>query len=149
MTSAIDTTRAAAELRDVIGQLVRRLRGEYKFPLAQIAVMGWLYRGGASTTSALAAAQRVKPQSMGRTVGDLEAAGLVRRRPDPADGRQRLVELTGAGRAAVEESRRRREGWLGQAIATGLTAAEQQVLVDAVELLRRLAAMEPNGEPDD
>ncbi len=135
-------TRAAAELRVVLGQLVRRLRAEYRFPLSQAAVLGRLDREGAHTTSRLACAERVKPQSMARTVAELESVGLVVRRPDPDDRRQRLVELTQDGRAALGESRRRREGWLGEAIATGFSPQEQRVLIEAVELLRRLATMQ-------
>ena len=50
-----------------------------------------------------------------------------------------LVELTGEGRAVLLADRRRREGWLASAIAEDLSADEQQLLVDAVALLRRLA----------
>jgi DNA-binding MarR family transcriptional regulator len=149
VASAGEVTRAAADLREVIGQLIRRLRAEYRFSLAQAAVLARLDREGALTTSRLAGAERVKPQSMARTVADLEAAGLLRRRPDPEDRRQRLVELTQAGQAALRESRRRREGWLAQAIATGFSAQEQRVLIDAVDLLRRLAAMEGDPAADD
>jgi DNA-binding MarR family transcriptional regulator len=145
VASASEVTRAAAELRIVLGQLIRRLRAEYRFPLSQAAVLARLDREGAQTTSGLAVAERVKPQSMARTVADLEAAGLLGRRADPGDRRKRLIELTEDGRAALGESRRRREGWLGHAIATEFSAEEQRVLFAAVELLRRLAAIEPDG----
>jgi DNA-binding MarR family transcriptional regulator len=75
---------------------------------------------------------------MAQTLADLEADGLVARRPDPADRRRALVELTRRGREVLAEERRRREGWLAQAIATELTPEEQHVLIDAVPLLRRL-----------
>ena len=41
---------------------------------------------------------QVHPTSVTNAVDRLEAAGLVRRRPHPTDGRGTLVELTGAGR---------------------------------------------------
>jgi DNA-binding MarR family transcriptional regulator len=41
---------------------------------------------------------------MTKTLARLEAAGLVVRTPDPADGRGVLAELTPAGRAAAEEA---------------------------------------------
>jgi DNA-binding MarR family transcriptional regulator len=130
---------AASELRLVLGQLVRRLRREYTFPVAQATVLSRLDREGAQTTSALAAAERVRPQSMAQTIAELAAEALVTRRPDPADGRQILIELTGEGRDRLHEERRRREGWLAEAIAAELTAEEQQVLIAAVPLLRRLS----------
>jgi len=81
----------------------------------------------------------MRPQSMAQTVADLEAEGLVERRPDPDDRRRALVMLTTDGRAALTEDRDRREGWLTNAIAEELLPAERDVLREAVELLRRLA----------
>ena len=130
---------AAGELRLVLGQLVRRLRAEYSFPVAQASVLSRIDREGAQTTSALAAAERVRPQSMAQTLAELEAAGLIDRRPDPADGRRVLIELTPGGRERVLEARGRRQDWLAAAIAEELEPAEQQTLLAAVPLLRRLA----------
>jgi DNA-binding MarR family transcriptional regulator len=129
---------AAHELRLVLGQLVRRLRAEYSFPLAQASVLSRLDRDGAQTTSALAAAERVRPQSMAQTLSELEADGLISRRPDPADKRQVLIELTKEGTARLAGERRKREDWLSEAIAE-LTADEQTTLLAAVPLLGRLA----------
>lgn len=131
---------AAGELRLVLGQLVRRLRAEYSFPVAQASVLSRLDREGPRSTSTLAAAERVRPQSMAQTLAELETAGLIARRPDPADGRRVLIELTGAGRERVLEARGRREDWLAAAIAEELDPDEQQTLLAAVPLLRRLAA---------
>jgi len=129
----------ASELRAVLGRLLRRLRAEHRFPLSHGAVLGRLDRAGCSSVSELAAHEGVRPQSMAQTVADLEAEGLVARRPDPSDGRRMLVELTGAGAAALQADRRHREGWLAQAIAQELSPQEQRVLEEAVGLLHRLA----------
>jgi DNA-binding MarR family transcriptional regulator len=63
----------------------------------------------------------------------------VARRPDPEDGRQILIELTDRGGAILAEDRARREGWLATVIEADLTPDEQQVLLEAIEILRRLA----------
>ena len=139
MTKTTDTARVASELRVVLGQLVRRLRAEHRFPLSHGAVLGRLDREGPQSVSDLAAAERVRPQSMAQTVSDLEADGLVGRKPDPGDRRRALVSLTKEGQEALEADRRNRVGWLARAIADDLSAEEQAVLRDAVELLRRLA----------
>ena len=131
--------KGASELRLVLGQLVRRLRAEYSFPVAQASVLSRLDREGAQTTSALAAAEHVRPQSMAQTLAELGGEGLVARTPDPADGRQILIELTARGRERLAGERQRRESWLSQAIAAQLSAAEQKLLADAVALLRRLS----------
>jgi DNA-binding MarR family transcriptional regulator len=130
---------AASELRLVLGQLVRRLRAEYSFPVAQASVLSRLDLEGAQTTSGLAAAERVRPQSMAQTLAELETAGLIGRRPDPADGRRVLIELTTLGRERVLEARGRREDWLAAAIADELDPQEQRTLLAAVPLLRRLS----------
>jgi DNA-binding MarR family transcriptional regulator len=136
---AIDTPLLASDLRVVLGQLIRRLRAEHRFPFAQGSVLGRLDREGARSVSDLALAERVRPQSMAQTVADLEVDGLVSRRPDPGDRRRALVELTEHGRTVLREDRRRREGWLAQAIADDLSVEEQMVLREAAGLLRRLA----------
>lgn len=134
-----DPALVASELRAVLGGLVRRLRAEHRFPLSHGAVLGRLDREGPLSVSDLAQAERVRPQSMAQTVGDLEAEGLVVRRPDPNDRRRAPLELTERGRVVLEADRRRREGWLASSIAERLSPEEQVVLRDAVELLRRLA----------
>ncbi len=139
MAKGVDTTRLASELRMVLGHLVRRLRAEHRFSLSQGAVLGRLDREGTRSIGDLAVAERVRPQSMTQTIGDLEADGLIVRRPDPADGRRMLVELTEQGLRTLEQDRREREGWLARAIAEDLSAQEQQVLMQALALLRRLA----------
>ena len=134
-----DVALSASELRVVLGQLLRRLRAEHQFPISQGTVLARLEREGPATTSALAAAERVRPQSMAQTVAELGAAGLVARSPDPTDGRQILIELTERGRTTLAEERARREGWLASAIESVLTAEEQETLLQALPILRRLA----------
>jgi DNA-binding MarR family transcriptional regulator len=139
MPTRTDPAVIASELRVVIGQLIRRLRAQHSFSISQGAVLGRLDREGVQSVSDLAQAERVRPQSMAQTVGDLEAEGLVARRPDPADRRRALVDLTEEGRIVLAADRLRREGWLADAIEHELSADEQALLSEAVGLLRRLA----------
>jgi DNA-binding MarR family transcriptional regulator len=130
----------ASDLRVVIGQLVRRLRAERRdLSLAQVTVLGRLDRVGPCGVSDLAAGERVRPQSMASTVAALLAAGLVSRAPDPGDRRRVLIALTRAGREALAVDRRRREGWLADAIRGDLSPKEQRALADAAVLLARIA----------
>jgi DNA-binding MarR family transcriptional regulator len=133
-----EVTRTASELRVVLGQLVRRLRAEHRFPLMHGTVLGRLDREGPQSVSDLAAVERVRPQSMAQVVSELEADDLVQRRPDPDDRRRALVELTERGRAALGEDRRHRVGWLVSAIDE-LPPEEREVLWRATTILRRLA----------
>jgi DNA-binding MarR family transcriptional regulator len=137
------TTEAAAiavELRSAMGKLTRRVKNEDRLPLGQVAVLGALDRNGAMTTSDLAADQRVRPQSMARAVGLLMEQDLITRRAHPTDGRKTLVELSDAGRAALEAERGRRAGWLAQAIEAELTEEERAVLARSATLMERLAS---------
>ncbi|HEY6638663.1 MAG TPA: MarR family transcriptional regulator [Solirubrobacterales bacterium] len=95
-------------------------------------------REGPVSVSDLAAAEKVRPQSMAQTVGELEADGLVKRRPDPDDRRRALVDLTPAGRETLEDDRGRRVGWLVSAIEE-LPARDQAVLARATAIIGRLA----------
>ena len=139
MPATIDTSGLASELRIVLGQLVRRLRAEHRFSLSQGAVLGRLDRDGTMSIGDLAAAERVRPQSMTQTINDLESDRLIERSGDPDDRRRMLVALTERGRSVLAEERRRREGWLAQAIADDLSREERELLARASVLLRRLA----------
>ena len=137
-TPTVTVSRAASELRIVLGQLVRRLRAENTFSISQGTVLARLEREGPQTTSTLASSERVRPQSMANTISELLAAEQVARRPDPTDRRRILIELTTLGAKTLAQDRQRREGWLAAAI-TELDHDEQQTLIDAVPLLHRLA----------
>ncbi|MFJ9648302.1 MarR family winged helix-turn-helix transcriptional regulator [Streptomyces sp. NPDC004244] len=139
MTSP-DAATVAAELRIAMGKLTRRVKHEDRIPHGQVAVLGVLDRDGAMTTSDLAADQRVRPQSMARAVGLLVEQGLVTRRAHPTDGRKSLLELSEAGRVALEAERGRRAGWLALAIDAELTQAERELLARSAALMERLAA---------
>jgi DNA-binding MarR family transcriptional regulator len=141
MPTRVDSGPLASELRVVLGHLIRRLRSEHRFSLSQGSVLGRLDREGPQSTSKLASAERVRPQSMGQTVAELETQGLVARRPDPADGRSALLELTEAGRTELREDRGRREGWLAEAIEESFSDEERETLDEAVRLLGRLAEL--------
>jgi DNA-binding MarR family transcriptional regulator len=139
MSVETDSAALAAELRESLGQILRRLRVEHRFPLPQGAVLGRLDREGPQSISDLAAGARMRPQSMAQTVRELEESGLVARRPDPDDRRRAFVELTAAGREALAVDRARRDGWLARALDGELSDSERALLNEAARLLRRLA----------
>jgi DNA-binding MarR family transcriptional regulator len=133
------TAEVAHELRETVGRLIRRLRAEPGPPVGQLAVLGRLDREGPASISDLAAADRMRPQSMAQTVRELEDAGLVSRRPDPADARRAFVELTPAGLATLQSTRAAREDWLTHTLDRELQERERELLVQALPLLRRVA----------
>jgi DNA-binding MarR family transcriptional regulator len=66
-------------------------------------VLAYLDQRGSRATELAALSGRHK-QRIGRTVDELEALGYVRRDPDPADRRAKLVVPTARGRAVMRRS---------------------------------------------
>lgn len=132
----------AGELRALVGKLKRRLRekvGVEGLTLSQILVLSHLDREGSATVSTLARAEHVKPQSMGATVADLQAQGLVAGTPDPHDGRRILLSMTPLAHEKIRANRAAREDWLFHVIRERFTPSEQDALARGVALLKRLA----------
>ena len=80
---------------------------------------------------------QVHPTSVTNAVDRLQAAGLVRRAPDPSDGRGTLVELTDDGRRTALEATEQ----LNATVFTspGLPARRTTALVGVLRELRRTA----------
>jgi DNA-binding MarR family transcriptional regulator len=106
--------------------------------IGSMAVLGFLYRNGELSIGELAAAERVQPPSMTRTVNCLEEGGYVARRPHATDGRQVVVSLSDKGVETLLADRARRDAWLAQRLRE-LTSEERAVLRKAAPILDRLA----------
>ncbi len=135
------TAALAQDLRGLVGKLKRRLREQSNvgdLTPSQIAVLLRLEKGGPDTTSGLARAEGMRPQSMGALVAALEGAGLVRGAPDPEDGRRTILSLTEQCLRLIHEGRAARQDWLSRTLQAQLTPQEQAQLAAAVPLLRRL-----------
>jgi DNA-binding MarR family transcriptional regulator len=78
---------------------------------------------------------------MGQTLAELETQRLITRRPDVHDRRRTLIDLTEDGRRVLAEDRRRREGWLAEAIERDFSPDEQAILNEAAQLLARLSEL--------
>jgi DNA-binding MarR family transcriptional regulator len=142
MASQPDTNDIAGALRVSIGLLLRRLRqaqADGELTLPEGSALTRLERGGPTTASALAKQEQISPQSMGATLGGLEARGLVGRRADPADGRRVVLSVTGAGRDVLRDKRNARTERLAKALSSGFTPEELRLLMAAAPLLERLA----------
>jgi DNA-binding MarR family transcriptional regulator len=105
---------------------------------SQTAVLTRLWKEGASSASELAAAERVRPQSMATILAGLTRHGLLRRATDPNDGRRQVISLTAAGRRRAESDRQVREEWLARAMQERYSERERRVILDALSLLQRL-----------
>ncbi|MDV9172554.1 MarR family transcriptional regulator [Streptomyces sp. W16] len=134
--------RSARDLRVVFSRLRRRIREvatDEDLTPSQESALTLVGKHGAATASALASAEGVRPQSMAATLAALDQHGLIRRGPDPEDGRRQLVTLTEAGRERVEDNRQIREEWLARAFEDRYTERERRTIIDALTLLERLS----------
>jgi DNA-binding MarR family transcriptional regulator len=132
---------AATHLRIVVGRIRRRLREAYdpeELSVSQISVLTRLEKHGPASISELAAAERVRQQSLGAIVSVLAERGLVERGSDPNDGRRTVVSLSPTGRASVGDKRASGEEWLARLLQDRLTETERRQLISAMELLDRI-----------
>jgi DNA-binding MarR family transcriptional regulator len=131
----------ARELRVLVSRLRRRVKevaDTYELTPSQLAVVSRLDRDGPATASELAAAERVRPQSMAATIAVLDEQGWLVRTPDPSDGRKQLLSLSDFARARNADAREAREEWLSRALQDTYTAAERATIAEALTLLARL-----------
>jgi DNA-binding MarR family transcriptional regulator len=135
------TERALYELFTEIGILeqLSRAIAEKALPagltLAQFGLLTHFVRlGGEWSPVRLARAFQVTKQTMTSTLARLESAGLVAIRPDPADGRGKLVSITPAGADMHERCLR----GLGPALAL---AADRVPAALVAELTPKLGAL--------
>lgn len=140
-------TDVAAKLRMAIVRTGRRLRQEAAAETAGLtptatAALATIERHGPLTPSELAEIERVKRPTITRTLGHLEAEGLIERTPDPADGRSSLVAVNAAGRERLRRLRGRKNAYLARRMRE-LSPQEVATLERAAEILDRMREGEP------
>jgi DNA-binding MarR family transcriptional regulator len=131
----------ATAVRRGATRLARRLRAERPEPgetLLRLSVLSHLHGRGPMTPGALAAADRLQPQSLSRTLAGLEHDGLASRAADGHDRRRSVLAITAVGQEVLRRDFRQRDSWLALAMA-GLTPTEREVLRLAADLMDRLA----------
>ena len=128
------------DLARTLGRLVRHMRAaaaQHELSLTESAVLARLGSDGPATTSDLARAEGMRPQSMSAAVATLEERGLVERKPHPSDGRQLNIALTDKGDEVRSSTKDLKRAWLAQATAR-LEDEERQLLARAGDILKRL-----------
>jgi len=137
--SSADVSR---EIRVVFGRLQRRLReiaDADDLTSPQAAALSTLRKHGPASASELADREGVRPQSIATIVAALEQRGLVRRDPDPGDGRRLIVSLTDDGQGRADGTLSARAEWLTGAVEERYDDAERRTLAEALVLLDRLS----------
>lgn len=145
-----ERTAAVRALETEFGELfthVRRLFTENANRLSpglmpgSYKVFTTIARRGESTLSALAETLHSDKGQISRAVRELEELGLIRRTPDPADGRSSLLSATAEGLERLRAVRAPSENSL-------LAALESWQVDDIRELTRLLHALSAAEAPD-
>jgi DNA-binding MarR family transcriptional regulator len=133
----------AAGLERLVG-LFRWLSPPSELSLTAAATLATLERSGPSRLTMLADREAVTQPAMTQLVARLQAAGLVTRAADAADGRVVQVAITEAGAAVLARRRAVRAERLAGLLA-GLPADQRTALAAALPAMDTLAAAHRAG----
>ena len=137
----------AMRLRVVFRKLSRKVDtlNEADAPTrSEHVVLAWLDENGLMTPSALAVAQKVRPQTMGQTLDALDRRRWIKRAPHPEDRRQILISLSPAGQKALAKGRALRQAWLVGELKKA-TGSDRKTLREALGILERFFPDEPKA----
>jgi DNA-binding MarR family transcriptional regulator len=134
-----DRLRLAEDLRRVVGTFARGIRTQSDTATtSQSETLSIMDRTGPLSVAELAVHRNVRHQSMRLVANSLEENGLVKKLPNPADGRSQLISITAEGRAELSRSREARTRKIAALIDERLSDQERQVLRAAIRVLERL-----------
>jgi DNA-binding MarR family transcriptional regulator len=129
----------AAEALERVTSWLRRAIRPAGWNAVALSTLDAVARTGPHRISYLVSHERITQPGMTGIVDRLAAAGLVRRQPDPADGRAALVAITPAGQDYLRSVRRQRACTLAAHIGQ-LEPGQQRALTAAAAALQALAA---------
>jgi DNA-binding MarR family transcriptional regulator len=129
----------AKAFKGINAELSRQLEPHGVHP-GQDYLLDELWREDGQTVGALAARIGVEVPTAVRTVSRMEAAGLLQREPDPADGRRVIVRLTPRGKE-LERIVPQILAEVTERATSGMSEAERE------QLLRLLRDLRKNLEP--
>jgi DNA-binding MarR family transcriptional regulator len=95
--------------------------------LRQLMLLSYLRGDAPALQQHLCEALWLDPNNCVLLLNELEDLGYIERRRDPADRRRHVVELTDAGRVAIERAERAQEG-LGEELFAALNDEERATL---------------------
>jgi DNA-binding MarR family transcriptional regulator len=141
-SSVVAPTSAATELREsmmAVTRQMRRHRPDHGLTLSQIELLSEVDRTGVTTPAELGTRLHVRVQSLTDSINELVSRGLNVRRPDAADRRRQLIEITDTGTTLLDVDRAERDAWLHEAMRDNLSQLEFDLLTLVAPVLRKLA----------
>ena len=128
-------TALSGVMRSLTKPLARHIAAEGLTP-AQFAVLEMLLHKGPRTVNELIDGLLSTSGNMGVVIDNLLAAGLLEKKPNPADGRSRIVSLTAAGDEKIRAYYPRHRDELHR-LMSGVERSEKKDLVKSLIALRR------------
>lgn len=107
---------------------------EHNYSVAQLNALFRIYHRGSCGISDLGEEMGVTSAAASQLLDRLVQQGLAVRAEDPRDRRNKVVQLTEAGRSIVQEVMAARQMWLAN-LVDSLTPQEQQQVEAAIRLL--------------
>ena len=130
------------ELWDAVGA---RLREECGLPLTWFEIMDFLARVPGARVQDIAAAFSISVGGTSKVIDKLEAGGYCGRRPNPADRRSSVIELTDQGRVSLEQAGAVFDRELAARIGSAVSKKELGQALETIAALRE-AGRALNGE---
>jgi DNA-binding MarR family transcriptional regulator len=132
----LDVDRLTTVIED-FNTIFIRLPSVRRFNFSTLSVLHTLARGGPMRLTDLLKTEQLKQPALTSLVARLEQDGLIKRRPDPSDGRAMLLSLTREGRQIVRSRHAHRVARLTD-LVDQLTDHERAVLASSMDVLTRL-----------
>ena len=138
MSSATETAARlhAAAIR--LLRMVRKADAASGLSGPRLSALSVIVFNGPLSLAELAAAEQVRAPTMTRLVDALVGLGLVTREPEPGDRRRVRIAATEAGRALLEEGRRRRVAAIADRLGR-LAESERRALERGVDLIEQIS----------
>jgi DNA-binding MarR family transcriptional regulator len=120
-----------------------RLKAEHDLPLGQFEFLRFIASRDSARVFDLAGEMAITVGATSKAVDRLESAGRIRRTANPADRRSSLVEITAAGRCALEAATPTVEAELQTWVGSVLPASVVDQLATSLSTLRHRAELDP------
>jgi len=119
-------------------RMVRKADSESGLSGPRLSALSVIVFSGPLSLAELAAAEQVRAPTMTRLVDALVKLGLVTRETEPDDRRRVRIAATEAGRALLDEGRRRRVAAIAERLGR-LAESERRALERGIELIEQIS----------
>jgi DNA-binding MarR family transcriptional regulator len=139
-----DLVRCETRLYNALGEV---LRAEHGVATSQFEFLRYFARHPGSRIADVAANFAAGLGAISKGVDRLEARGLVRRHPNPADGRSSLVSLTDAGARLATEAEKTFRARLAELVSSSVDPTGPESSAEVLAALRSALERDRVGVP--